>query len=103
MQQIHNNMTETNNFSFEKSKDKNFKKIDTQQKGYYHKKQKTMSEISFNEIVRVEIINNGLNDTTTNKNSNNNKSKNRKSDININQKKSPSNKKSQKNNTKKSV
>lgn len=98
-----NNMTETNNFSFEKSKDKNFKKIDTQQKGYYHKKQKTMSEISFNEIVRVEIINNGLNDTTTNKNSNNNKSKNRKSDININQKKSPSNKKSQKNNTKKSV
>ena len=98
-----NNMTETNNFSFEKSKDKNFKKIDTQQKGYYHKKQKTMSEISFNEIVRVEINNNGLNDTTTNKNSNNNKSKNRKSDININQKKSPSNKKSQKNNTKKSV
>jgi hypothetical protein len=54
--------TNNNNLSFEKIKDKHFKKTE-QKKPYYHKKQKTMSEISFNEIVRVNILNDDLNNT----------------------------------------
>ena len=54
--------TNNNNLSFEKIKDKHFKKTE-EKKPYYHKKQKTMSEISFNEIVRVNILNDDLNNT----------------------------------------
>ena len=69
-----NTMTETNNLSFEKSKDKNFKKLETK-KGIYHKKQKTMSEISFKEIVRVQILNDELSSTINNTGVNSNKTK----------------------------
>ena len=92
-----NTMTETNNLSFEKTKDKNFKKLETK-KVYYHKKQKTMSEISFNEIVRVQILNDELNNTISNgnnggkMNNNNNKITIRKNDGKNNGKKSPHNK-----------
>ena len=60
-----NIMTEVNNnTSFEKIKEtnNNLKKTEDK-KAYYHKKQKTMSEISFNEIVRVNILNDDLNNT----------------------------------------
>jgi hypothetical protein len=69
-----NTMTETNNLSFEKPKDKNFKKVDTK-KGYFHKKQKTMSEVSFKDIVRVQILNDELSNTINNTGDNNNKTK----------------------------
>jgi len=74
-----NTMTETNNLSFEKSKDKNFKKVDNK-KGYYHKKQKTMSEVSFKEIVRVQILNDELSNTVNNTGSNNNKTNTKKNE-----------------------
>ena len=74
-----NTMTETNNLSFEKSKDKNFKKVETK-KGYYHKKQKTMSEVSFKEIVRVQILNDELSNTINNTGDNNNKNKAKKNE-----------------------
>ena len=60
-----NIMTEVNNnTSYEKIKEtnNNLKKTEDK-KAYYHKKQKTMSEISFNEIVRVNILNDDLNNT----------------------------------------
>ena len=60
-----NIMTEVNNnTSYEKIKEtnSNLKKTEDK-KAYYHKKQKTMSEISFNEIVRVNILNDDLNNT----------------------------------------
>ena len=64
---INNNtniMTENNHdLSFEKIKEKTLKNTE-EKKVYYHKKQKTMSEISFNEIVRVNILNDELNNTT---------------------------------------
>ena len=65
-----NIMTETrdNNSSFEKLKEKNNLKKTEDKKTYYHKKQKTMSEISFNEIVRVNILNDDLNNTMNKKN-----------------------------------
>ena len=69
-----NTMTETNNLSFEKTKDKNFKKLDTK-KVIHHKKQKTMSEISFKEIVRVQILNDELSSTINNTGVNSNKTK----------------------------
>ena len=84
-----NAITETNNLSYEKAKDKNFKKIDTK-KGY-HKKQKTMSEISFNEIVRIQIINDELNNTV-NKKEDNNKIISKKNSGKYNIKNSPNNK-----------
>ena len=75
-----NTITETNNLSFEKSKDKNFKKVENK-KGYYHKKQKTMSEISFKEIVRVQILNDELSNTMNNNTgAKNNKTKVKKND-----------------------
>ena len=99
-----NTMTETNNLSFEKTKDKNFKKLETK-KVCYHKKQKTMSEISFNEIVRVQILNDELNNTISNGNNggnmntnNNNRITIRKNDGKNNGKKSPINKNHYKNN-----
>ena len=60
-----NIMTEVNNnTSFEKIKETNNNLKKTEDKrAYYHKKQKTMSEISFNEIVRVNILNDDLNNT----------------------------------------
>ena len=67
-----NIMTEVNNnTSYEKIKEtnNNLKKTEDK-KVYYHKKQKTMSEISFNEIVRVNILNDDLNNTV-NKGKNN--------------------------------
>ena len=89
-------MTETNNLSFEK-KDKNAKKIEPKKK-YYHKKQKTMSEISFHEIARIHNINEEMYNTINNNNRggkyNNNKinvKKNEERNINI-VKKSPHNK-----------
>jgi hypothetical protein len=89
-------MTETNNLSFEK-KDKNVKKIEPKKK-YYHKKQKTMSEISFHEIARIHNINEEMYNTINNNNRggkyNNNKinvKKNEERNINI-VKKSPHNK-----------
>ena len=67
---------------------------------YYHKKQKTMSEISFNEIVRVKILNDDLN-STINK-GNNNKIKIKRTEAKNNTgKKSPPNKNFNKNNIKK--
>ena len=89
-----NTMTETNNLSFEKTKDKNFKKLETK-KVCYHKKQKTMSEISFNEIVRVQILNDELSNTISNNGGNINNSNKiiiKKNDIKNNGKKSPNNK-----------
>ena len=82
-----NLITETNinNLSFEKIKDKHFKKTE-EKKPYYHKKQKTMSEISFNEIVRVNILNDDLNNTI-------NKGKNNKIKIKPIEEKNNSNKK----------
>ena len=74
-----------NNLSFEKIKDKHFKKTE-EKKPYYHKKQKTMSEISFNEIVRVNILNDDLNNTI-------NKGKNNKIKIKPIEEKNNSNKK----------
>ena len=66
-----NIMTEANNnTSFEKIKKVNDLKKTEDKKAYYHKKQKTMSEISFNEIVRVNILNDDLNNTV-NKGKNN--------------------------------
>lgn len=66
-----NIMTEANNnTSFEKIKKANDLKKTEDKKVYYHKKQKTMSEISFNEIVRVNILNDDLNNTV-NKGKNN--------------------------------
>ena len=61
-----NIMTEVNNnnTSYEKIKETNNNLKKTEDKrAYYHKKQKTMSEISFNEIVRVNILNDDLNNT----------------------------------------
>ena len=80
-----NTMTETNNLSFEKTKDKNFKKLEAK-KVCYHKKQKTMSEMSFNEIVRVQILNDELNNNTIDNNNggNNNINNNLNSNNNIN-------------------
>ena len=75
-------MTETNNLSFEK-KDQNLKKIDTKKK-YYHKKQKTMSEISFHENTRIHKINEEMNNTINN---NNRGGKYNKNKINVNVKK----------------
>ena len=92
-----NIMTDNNNLSFEK-KEKTFKNSDDK-KAYYHKKQKTMSEISFNEIVRVNILNDELNNTTNNarkqikikrieeKNNNNKKSPRNKLNVKYNIKK----------------
>ena len=60
--------TKDNNSSFEKLKEKNNLKKTEDKKTYYHKKQKTMSEISFNEIVRVNILNDDLNNTMNKKN-----------------------------------
>ena len=77
--------TNNNNLSFEKIKDKHFKKTE-EKKPYYHKKQKTMSEISFNEIVRVNILNDDLNNTI-------NKGKNNKIKIKPKEEKNNSNKK----------
>ena len=86
-----NTMTETNNLSFEKTKDKNFKKIDTK-KGY-HKKQKTMSEIYYNEIVKIQIINDELNNNNSiNKKDDNNKIITKKNSGKFNNKNSPHNK-----------
>ena len=66
-----NIMTEANNnTSFEKIKKANDLKKTEDKRSYYHKKQKTMSEISFNEIVRVNILNDDLNNTV-NKGKNN--------------------------------
>ena len=91
-----NIMTEVNNnnTSYEKIKEtnNNLKKTEDK-KAYYHKKQKTMSEISFNEIVRVNILNDDLNNTVnkgkTNKikikrieERNNNNNANKKSPLN---------------------
>ena len=92
-----NIMTETNNnISYEKIKD--LKKTEDK-KAYYHKKQKTMSEISFNEIVRVNILNDDLNNTM---NKGNNKIKiKRIEEKNNTNKKSPRNKVNAKNNIKK--
>ena len=112
-----NTMTETNNLSFEKTKDKNFKKLEAK-KVCYHKKQKTMSEMSFNEIVRVQILNDELNNNTidnnnggnnninNNLNSNNNTNINnkiilKKNDGKNNRKKSPHNQNTYKSNIKK--
>ena len=105
-----NTMTEANNnLSYEKRKDKNYKKLEPK-KVCYHKKQKTMNEMTFNEIVRVQIINDEINNTTINNkvgninssNSNNNNSNNsnninnkigiKKNDGKNNVKKSPRNK-----------
>ena len=65
-----NIMTEIkdNNSSFEKLKEKNNLKKTEDKKTYYHRKQKTMSEISFNEIVRVNILNDELNNTMNKRN-----------------------------------
>ena len=95
-------MTETNNnnLSFEKiNKEKNLKKTEDK-KVYYHKKQKTMSEISFNEIVRVNILNDELNSTTDKGKDNKIKIK-RIEDKNNNNKKLPVNKVNAKYNIKK--
>ena len=99
-----NIMTEANNnTSFEKIKKANDLKKTEDKKAYYHKKQKTMSEISFNEIVRVNILNDDLNNTV-NKGKNNKikikriEEKNNNTNIN---KKSPLNKFSAKYNIKK--
>ena len=55
-----NTMTETNNLSCEKKKVKNIQKLEIKKVGY-HKKQKTMNEMSLNEIVRVQIVNDEIN------------------------------------------
>ena len=97
-------MTETNNnnISFEKmKKEKNLKKTE-EKKSYYHRKQKTMSEISFNEIVRVNILNDELNSSSTNKgNDNRIKIKRIEEKNNNNNKKLPVNKVNAKYNIKK--
>ena len=98
-----NAITETNNLSFEKIKDKNFQKIEIK-KGCYHKKQKTMSEVSFNEIVKVHILNDELNNTINDKDNKdiNNKVNNKKNDEkNNNLKKNNQYKNNFKNNIKK--
>jgi len=92
-------MTETNNLSFEKSKDKNFKKLEIK-KVYHHKKQKTMSEMGFNEIVRVQIPNEEFNNTINNK-ANNINIKTKKNDGNKKNKNSPHNTNNNKNYVKK--
>ena len=62
----HMNMTEANdNSSFEKSKDKNFKKFGTKTGGVVHKK-RNKSEISFTETVKVQILNEELNNSLIN-------------------------------------
>ena len=87
-----------NNLLIEKIKENNIKKDD--KITYYHKKQKRMSEISFNEIVRVKILNDDLN-STINK-GNNNKIKIKRTEAKNNTgKKSPPNKNFNKNNIKK--
>ena len=82
-------MTETNNLSFEKTKPKNFKKIEIKKVGH-HKKQKTMSEMTFNEIVRVQLLKEDFNNTINSKapknhikiiKNNGNKKKNKSPDI----------------------
>ena len=60
--------TKDNNSSFEKLKEKNNLKKTEDKKTYYHRKKKTMSEISFNEIVRVNILNDELNNTMNKRN-----------------------------------
>ena len=65
-----NAITDTNNLSSEKVKETNFQKIENKKVGY-HKKQKTMSEISFNEIVKVHILNDEFNNSINNKGRNN--------------------------------
>jgi hypothetical protein len=98
-----NIMTETNNnnISFEKmKKEKNLKKTE-EKKSYYHRKQKTMSEISFNEIVRVNILNDELNSSSTNKGNDNRIKIKRIEEKNNNNKKLPVNKVNAKYNIKK--
>ena len=96
-----NTMTETNNLSCEKKKDKKIQKLESQKVGY-HKKQKTMNEMSFNEIVRVQIVNDEVNNNANNianipnntkfsNNKNNNKIIIKNSDGKNNIKKSPHN------------
>ena len=81
-----NTMTEANNLSYEKRKDKNFKKLETK-KACYHKKQRTMNEMTFNEMVRVQIINDEINNTViNNKTSNINNINNSNNSNNINKK-----------------
>ena len=101
-----NIMTEANNndnnISFEKIKEKNNLKKTEDKKAYYHKKQKTMSEISFNEIVRVNILNDDLN-STINKGKNNKIKIKRIEEKNNCNKKSPLNKGNAKYNIKKHI
>ena len=88
-----NIMTEANNnTSFEKIKKANDLKKTEDKKAYYHKKQKTMSEISFNEIVRVNILNDDLNNTVNKGKNNKIKIKRIEEKNNNNNKKSPLNK-----------
>ena len=103
-----NLMTEinNNNLSLEKIKEKEKGKIINKKEEkikYYHKKQKTMSEISFNEMVRVNILNDDLNSTINKANNNNNKIKIKRTEVKNNtaNKKSPLNKYVNKNNIKK--
>ena len=76
-----NTMTETNSLSLEKSKNKKIKNLGM------HKKQKTMSEISFNESERVQILNAELSNIVKNNGSNNNRTKINKNEVLINDKK----------------
>ena len=88
-----NIMTEANNnTSFEKIKKANDLKKTEDKKVYYHKKQKTMSEISFNEIVRVNILNDDLNNTVNKGKNNKIKIKRIEEKNNNTNKKSPLNK-----------
>ena len=88
-----NIMTEANNnTSFEKIKKANDLKKTEDKKAYYHKKQKTMSEISFNEIVRVNILNDDLNNTVNKGKNNKIKIKRIEEKNNNTNKKSPLNK-----------
>jgi len=88
-----NIMTEANNnTSFEKIKKANDLKKTEDKKAYYHKKQKTMSEISFNEIVRVNILNDDLNNSVNKGKNNKIKIKRIEEKNNNTNKKSPLNK-----------
>ena len=88
-----NIMTEANNnTSFEKINKANDLKKTEDKKAYYHKKQKTMSEISFNEIVRVNILNDDLNNTVNKGKNNKIKIKRIEEKNNNTNKKSPLNK-----------
>ena len=94
-----NAITDTNNLSSEKVKDQNFQKIENKKVGY-HKKQKTMSEISFNEIVKVHILNDEFNNSINNKGRNNKLQIKKNNEIN-NLKKNPQYKTNYKNKIKK--